>query len=842
MTQNKNCSKCGNEFLAANETDSACPKCLAKFVMEPTQLNSQSPSGIENEPFLPAGAKIGQYEIKVMLGRGGMGTVYKAFQPMLERFVAIKILPAKLAVDQEFTTRFNREAKALAGLSHPNIVGIYDIGQESGHFYFVMEFIEGVTVRELMAQGKLPAQEALKIVPQLCEALEYAHSEGVIHRDIKPENIMIDKKGRVKIADFGLARIIRGDVKIDPVTRTQEVMGTLDYMAPEQRMKSKDVDLRVDIYSLGVVFYEMLTGELPIGKFEVPSRKVQIDVRIDDIVMKTLEREPSKRYQRVSEVGKAVTEVLAGVSKSGSMDEDDKKMLDILGKVIPEAVKSGNASQSGAKYSTLSILSLALSFIPACITQLLGIIFGIVAIRKINRSAGQLKGTGLAIAGIVISMIVGMTVVPILLAIAIPNFLSNTADRISAVDENISEIMTSKVLQKLALAQELSYKADFFGGNYSESVKKLCEFPSMEVVLGPDVKLIAQADQGALGNDAKPYQGYFFKMVPYEIIDQKPYFPGSPFTLAAYPAGSGKTFICDERRIIYSKDLGPVKYPDKWKSKIGANYDDYDPTRDGWKGEGRVEISDENLKDAYKKMRTALLTPEDKAVIEKLKTSKISADILRKPSRLKDVLDFISKELNIRIEDIRTGLQVDKNNQEVSIPALWFDGADLAPAETILKMALMAQGNCSYFVKYGKIIVCNPESTELPLYGMTLEDGISFEDRNRFANLMMEQAARILEQKSQDAKVLLETISHLFPTYNDELDRRYEQLDNKILAKLGYMEYLESGKKLMAQGKYQEALNAFTHAQGIHYTPGVKVMIGQCQEEIKKQESEQKPK
>lgn len=838
MTQNKNCSKCGNEFLAANETDSACPKCLAQFVMEPTAVNSQSPSGISNEPILSIGSKLGQYEIRAMLGRGGMGTVYKAFQPMLDRFVAIKILPAKLAVDQEFTTRFNREAKALAGLSHPNIVGIYDIGQAGSQFYFVMEFIEGVTVRELMAQGKLPAQEALKIVPQLCEALEYAHSEGVIHRDIKPENIMIDKKGRVKIADFGLARIVRGDIRIDPVTRTQEVMGTLDYMAPEQRMKSKDVDLRVDIYSLGVVFYEMLTGELPIGKFEVPSRKVQIDVRIDDVVMKTLEREPSKRYQRVSEVGTAVSEIMSGTYRRVS---------------------------SSGRYSNMSVASLVLSLIPLAITQLLGIIFGILAIRKINRSAGQLKGTGLAVAGIVLSVIVGLVAVPTLLAIAVPSILMSSSayqnqddlpwhlkilgsmvsiKRTSSATPEIKEARILASVEKLVLAIEISYKANFFGGNYPESVKQLCEFPSMEVVLGPDAKLIAQADQGTLGTDAKPYHGYFFRMVPYALNGREPYFTGGNFTLAAYPANqAGKTFICDERRIIYSKELGPVRYPDKWKSKIGANYDDYDPTRDGWQGAQRVEISDENLKDAYKKMRTVMLTPEDKAIIEKLRVTKLSTDILKKPSRLKDVLGFISKELDIRIEDIRTGLQVDKNNQEVSIPALRFDGADSAPAETILKMALMAQGNCSYFVKYGKIIVCNPESTELPLYGMTLEDGISFEDRNRFANLMMEQAVRIINQNLQEAQVIRDTIARYFPNdYDEALNRRFKELDNKILAKLGYMEYIESAKYLMGQGQYQKALEALNQANSIKYTPEVNRMIKQCQEEIKKLESEQKPK
>jgi serine/threonine protein kinase len=766
MTQNKNCAKCGNEFSPANETDSACPKCLAQFAMEPTRAASQSQSAVSDEPVLPAGTKLGQYEIKEMLGRGGMGTVYKAYQLMLDRFVAIKILPAKLFTDPEFVTRFNREAKALAGLSHPNIVGIYDIGQESGYFYFVMEFVEGVTVRQLIEERKLPPEEAMKIVPQLCEALEYAHSEGVVHRDIKPENILVDKNGRIKIADFGLARIVRGDIRIDPVTRTQEVMGTLDYMAPEQRMKSKDVDLRVDIYSLGVVFYEMLTGELPIGKFEVPSRKVQIDVRIDDIVMKTLEREPSKRYQRVSEIGSAVSQILSGAS-------------------------------AGAKRSSRPV------FVPVLI------------------AIGLLLGAGIA-------------------------FLALSKSPVLPVQSVKSEQSIIQTVEKLVLAIEISYKANFFGGNYPESVKALCEFPSVDAVV-PDAKLIAQADQGALGADAKPYRGYFFRMVPYEIINQEPYFPGSPFTLAAYPANQvGQTFICDERRIIYAKDLGGLKYPDKWKSKIGPKHEDYDPTRDGWQGAQRVELTDANFISAYKKMRTAMLTPEDKAVIEKLKTSKISTDILRKPSRLKDVLDFISKELNIRIEDIRTIHQVDDNNQEPYASALWFDSADSAPAKIILKVALMGAGagKYSYFVKYGKIIVCNMEIAELPLSLVQLEDGISIPDQNNFVSLMMDQAERIMEQNPQEARYLLSPYSP--KDYDETLNRRLEELQNKIQNKihvwLEYQEHIELGKDLMAQGKYQEALKAFTQAQSINYTPGVKVMMRQCQEEIKKLESEPKTK
>lgn len=319
MEQQANCPKCGNKFASQIGQKSICPKCLFGFIMEETKAGNpaESQNKINDEPILPEGLVIGSYKIVSLLGRGGMGTVYKAHQPSLDRFVAIKILPSRLSADEEFVKRFNREAKTLATLSHPNIIAIYDMGKYDEHYYFVMEYVEGVTVRDLIGQHKLPPEEALKIVPQLCDALEHAHLEGVVHRDIKPDNILIDKKGRIKIADFGLARIVSGDIPIETITKTQDVMGTYDYMSPEQRISTKTVDHRSDIYSMGVVFYEMLTGELPIGKFELPSQKVQVDVRLDEIVLKALAKEPALRYQKASELGEAVTKVTTSPYQEG---------------------------------------------------------------------------------------------------------------------------------------------------------------------------------------------------------------------------------------------------------------------------------------------------------------------------------------------------------------------------------------------------------------------------------------------------------------------------------------------------------------------------------------------
>jgi hypothetical protein len=226
--------------------------------------------------------------------------------------------------DPAFEERFAREARSLAKLNHPNIVGIYDFGQTEGLYFLVMEYVEGANVRELITKGGLKPQEALAIVPQICEALQFAHDEGIVHRDIKPENILVDTRGRVKIADFGLAKIVaRADDDL-ALTATQQVLGTLHYMAPEQLHRSDVVDHRADIYSLGVVFYEMLTGEVPVGNFDPPSRKVHVDVRLDEVVLRALEREPKRRYQHASEVKTAV-EAVSGPQQLGTAQAARKR-------------------------------------------------------------------------------------------------------------------------------------------------------------------------------------------------------------------------------------------------------------------------------------------------------------------------------------------------------------------------------------------------------------------------------------------------------------------------------------------------------------------------------------
>src|SRR5262245_55143422 len=309
MNTMKKCSTCGSMY-----SGEVCPKCMAGFAQKTTD-----PTAPPEELPLRPGQTFHGLEILELLGKGGMGVVYKARQPTLDRMVALKILPQKMALDPDFQNRFIREAKALGSLNHPNIVAVYDFGAEGGLFFFAMEFVDGTNLRQVLRDRKLPPEQALKIVPQLCDALEYAHGEGVVHRDIKPENILLDRKGRVKIADFGLAKLVGADVAAaNMLTVTNMVMGTPHYMAPEQVENPKGVDHRADIYAIGVVFYEMLTGELPIGRFEMPSKKVQIDVRLDDVVLKALEKSPDRRYQNASDIKDAVTKATAVTSSVDS--------------------------------------------------------------------------------------------------------------------------------------------------------------------------------------------------------------------------------------------------------------------------------------------------------------------------------------------------------------------------------------------------------------------------------------------------------------------------------------------------------------------------------------------
>jgi len=285
-------------------TEIRCTYCKAVFNLrkKDTIPLSEAEGKPELLPGFREGDGFGPYVLERKLGRGGMGVVFLATQLSLGRKVAIKVLAHELLADSHFVERFDREARTLAALNHPNVVQVIDKGVESGNFFLVMEYIDGVSLRELMNEKRLSPVDALKIVPQVCDALEYAHGKGVVHRDIKPENILLTRDGVAKIADFGLAKIMGKPGEDRRITRSNVLMGSLDYMAPEQREKTKDADHRSDIYSLGVVIYEMLTGELPLGRFDPPSKKVKLDVDIDEVVLRVLDKDPERRYQRASEV------------------------------------------------------------------------------------------------------------------------------------------------------------------------------------------------------------------------------------------------------------------------------------------------------------------------------------------------------------------------------------------------------------------------------------------------------------------------------------------------------------------------------------------------------------
>jgi tRNA A-37 threonylcarbamoyl transferase component Bud32 len=301
------CPKCGGP-IPEEAPQGLCPKCVLQQAAFGTEAGQPS----ESKPVPPSLEELAlafpHLQVIELIGQGGMGFVFKARQPKLERFVALKILPQTLALDPAFAERFQREARVLAKLNHPNIVTIFDFGYAGEFFYLLMEYVDGVNLRQAMKLGRFSPEQALDIVPKICDALHFAHNEGILHRDIKPENILLDSRGRVKIADFGIAKILgtetAGETKVapQPQQNVTGVVGTPNYMAPEQLETPHKVDQRADIYSLGVVFYEMLTGELPSGSVVPPSKKATVDPRVDDVVMRTLEKERERRQKTADEV------------------------------------------------------------------------------------------------------------------------------------------------------------------------------------------------------------------------------------------------------------------------------------------------------------------------------------------------------------------------------------------------------------------------------------------------------------------------------------------------------------------------------------------------------------
>ncbi|RPI78249.1 MAG: serine/threonine protein kinase, partial [Chloroflexi bacterium] len=263
--------------------------------------------------------QFGRYVIKGELGRGGMATVFHAYDPRFERDVAIKVLPHAFLHDPQFRVRFDREAKTVALLEHPAIVPVYDFGEESEQPYIVMRYMSGGSLKERIEQGAVSTSEAAKIISRLAPALDVAHAKGIIHRDLKPGNILFDQYGNACLSDFGIARLAQSS---SVATLTQgAILGTPAYMSPEQIHGDKEIDGRSDIYALGVILYEMLTGSQPYradtpGKImmmhvmeEVPhirSKIADISPKVDEIIGKAMAKDPADRYLTAAEMSAAL--------------------------------------------------------------------------------------------------------------------------------------------------------------------------------------------------------------------------------------------------------------------------------------------------------------------------------------------------------------------------------------------------------------------------------------------------------------------------------------------------------------------------------------------------------
>lgn len=278
------------------------------------------------------GKQFGHYQIVSPLGEGGMAAVYKAYQPSMERYVAVKVLPRHMATSEEFLSRFRREARILAQLQHPNILPVFDYGESEDYPYIVMPFVPSGTLAQLMKGRRLPLPQVRRIISQVGEALAFAHAHGMIHRDIKPSNVLVDESGNCLLTDFGLARMVESSSMI---TSSGAVMGTPAYMSPEQG-SGNSLDHRSDIYSLGIILYEMLTGKVPYSaetpiavvikhiQDPLPSiRKIDpaLPESLELVVLKALAKNPDDRYQTAEEfvvaLQTAITEIIgdAGTTK-----------------------------------------------------------------------------------------------------------------------------------------------------------------------------------------------------------------------------------------------------------------------------------------------------------------------------------------------------------------------------------------------------------------------------------------------------------------------------------------------------------------------------------------------
>ncbi len=403
------CPKC-RALIPDGAPQGLCPKCVLMEVAISTDLILSPPRPAQGAEEIAA--HFPELEVLELIGAGGMGAVYKAWQPKLDRFVALKVLPRELAGHAGFLERFNREARLLARLHHANIVTIFDTGTAGPFAYLLMEFVDGVNLHEAMQAGRFPPAETLRLVRDICSGLQFAHEQGILHRDIKPANLLIDARGQIKIADFGIAKLVgEGESGPSPLTSLTQVgvaLGTLQYMAPEQLESPEGVDQRVDIYSLGVVLYEMLTGELPRGRFLPPSEKAEMDPRIDGIVMRSLARDRAARFQTMGELQARVEDVLqrkevpeiapasplaayAAVCTGTSLALGALSVAYFM--MTLEQVRN-NAVSGGMLYMVLAV-ALVIVGVPG----VLGMLFGWRVLGELQKSRGEMQGLDTALVG-----------------------------------------------------------------------------------------------------------------------------------------------------------------------------------------------------------------------------------------------------------------------------------------------------------------------------------------------------------------------------------------------------------------------------------------------------------
>jgi len=269
--------------------------------------------------------KIGDYVVTGKIGQGGIASIYKAKQESLNRDVAIKVLSTQLTDDPDIVRRFERESMVVANLSHPNIVHIIDKGKTGNRYYFVMDYIDGTSLREVIDTDKVSLKNKCEMIIQVCKALDYAHKNGIIHRDIKPANILIDRQGNALVADFGIAQIV--STPETEMTASDIIMGTMSYMSPEQKISSTNVDQTTDIYALGIIIYEILCGKKPLGRFKLPSEiKPELGLQYDNIIANCLAQEPKDRYQTAVELKDDLLEIMGG-----GVDQSDPAKLSVTG-------------------------------------------------------------------------------------------------------------------------------------------------------------------------------------------------------------------------------------------------------------------------------------------------------------------------------------------------------------------------------------------------------------------------------------------------------------------------------------------------------------------------------